>query len=141
MKPLYESDYGLWAETMAKLLETGQFSQLDIENLAEEVRDLSKRERDKLISSMRLILHHLLKWDYQPQKQSRSWMITIERERNNISDYLEDSPSFHRYLSEEWIKKAYRNARLNAAKETDLEFPIDCPYTIEDVLERPITLE
>jgi hypothetical protein len=68
-------------------------------------------------------------------------MITIERERNNISDYLEDSPSFKRYLTEEWVKKAYRNARLNAAKETDLEFSVNCPYTIEDVLERPISLQ
>jgi hypothetical protein len=141
MKPLYESDYGLWAETMADLLETGQFYQLDIENLAEEVRDLSKRERDKLLSSMRLILHHLLKWDYQPQKRSKSWTITIERERLNISRYLEDSPSFKRYLSEEWLKKEYRIARLNAAKETDLEFSVDCPYTIEDVLDRPIILK
>lgn len=141
MKPLYESDYGLWAETMADLLETRQFSELDIENLAEEIRDLSKRERDKLLSSIRLILHHLLKWDYQPQKRSKSCTITIERERNNISDYLEDSPSFQRYLSDEWVKKAYRNARLNATKETDLEFPIGCPYTIKDVLERPIILE
>ncbi|MGK7944186.1 MAG: DUF29 domain-containing protein [Microcystaceae cyanobacterium] len=141
MKPLYESDYGLWAETMANLLETGQFSQLDIKNLVEEVRDLSKRERDKLLSSIRLILHHLLKWDYQPQKRSKSWMITIERERNNISDYLEDSPSLRRYLAEEWLKKAYRNARLNAAKETDLEFPVSCPYQIEDVLERLLILE
>jgi hypothetical protein len=138
MKNLYESDYGLWAETMADLLETGQFYQLDIENLAEEIRDLSKRERDQLLSSIRLILHHLLKWDGQPSKRSKSWIITIERERINISRYLEDSPSLRRYLSDEWLKKEYRIARLNAAKETNLEFPIDCPYTIKDVLDRPI---
>lgn len=138
MKNLYESDYGLWAETMADLLETEQFSQLDIKNLAEEIRDLSKRERDQLLSSIRLILHHLLKWDYQPSKRSKSWVITIERERINISRYLEDSPSLRRYLSDEWLKKEYRIARLNAAKETNLEFSIDCSYTIKDVLERPI---
>ncbi len=51
---------------MADLLASGRFSELDIENLVEEVRDLSKRERDRLLASLRLILHHLLKWDYQP---------------------------------------------------------------------------
>ena len=52
---------------MANLLLSGNFTQLDIENLVEEVRDLSKRERDSLLSSIRLIIHRLLKWDYQPQ--------------------------------------------------------------------------
>ena len=65
MKELYERDYSQWAETLADLLASGNFTQLDIENLVEEVRDLSKRERDRLLSSLRFILHHLLKWDYQ----------------------------------------------------------------------------
>ncbi|MEA5619109.1 DUF29 domain-containing protein [Cronbergia sp. UHCC 0137] len=140
MTTLYNRDYGLWAEEMARLLAAGQFSELDIENLVEEVRDLSKRERDKLLSSVRLILHHLLKWDYQVQKRSRSWRLTIERERINISLYLKDSPSLHRYLCDEWLDNAYRIARLDAAKETDLDFPMDCPYGIEDVLERSVIL-
>jgi hypothetical protein len=85
MTASYEQDFGLWAEQMANLLASGRFSELDIENLVEEVRDLSKRERDRLLSSLRLILYHLLKWDYQPQKRSRSWHNTIGRERNNVS--------------------------------------------------------
>ena len=44
-KTLYEQDYGLWAEQMADLIAAGRFGELDIENLVEEVRDLSKRER------------------------------------------------------------------------------------------------
>jgi hypothetical protein len=98
------------------------------------VRDLSKRERDKLLSSIRLILHHLLKWNYQTQKRSRSWQITIERERNNLEFYLEDSPSLKKYLCQEWIDKMYRLARLDAAKETDLDFPKECPYNLQDIL-------
>lgn len=33
MAQLYEQDYSQWAETMADLLESGQFTALDIENL------------------------------------------------------------------------------------------------------------
>ena len=134
MKTLYEDDYAQWAEEMAKKLEEKRFNELDLEHLVEEVRDLSKRERDKLLSSIRLILHHLLKWNYQTQKRSRSWQITIERERNNLEFYLEDSPSLKKYLCQEWIDKMYRLARLDAAKETDLDFPKECPYNLQDIL-------
>jgi len=103
MTASYEQDYGLWAEQMANLLATGRFSELDIENLVEEVRDLSKRERDRLLSSLRLILHHLLKWDYQPKRRSRSWLGTIQGERANIRLYSDDSPSLKRYLTDESI--------------------------------------
>ncbi|ANV89533.1 DUF29 domain-containing protein [Picosynechococcus sp. PCC 8807] len=140
MSTLYEQDFSQWAETMAELLESGQFSALDLENLVEEIRDLSKRERDRLLSSIRLILHHLLKWDHQPQKRSRSWQVTIERERNNIQQYLEDSPSLKRFLTQQWIDKAYVNARLNAIKETDLDYPLDCGYGVSDVLDRVVEL-
>jgi len=138
MTTLYEQDYHNWAEEMAHLLAQGRFADLDIENLVEEVRDLSKRERDRLLSSLRLILQHLLKWDFQINKRSHSWQITIERERNHIDLYLEDSPSLKKYLIEEWLNKAYRIARLDAMKETSLELPKDSPYNIEDVLYREI---
>ena len=35
---------------MANLIESGDFTRLDIENLVEEVQDLSKRERDLLVT-------------------------------------------------------------------------------------------
>ena len=141
MKKLYEQDYSQWAETMADLLSSGNFMQLDIENLVEEVRDLSKRERDRVLSSLRLILHHLLKWDYQIHKRSRSWQNTIGRERSNIGLYLEDSPSLSRYLDNAALEKMYRVARSDAIRETGLDFPKTCPYDIETVLNRPIDIE
>ena len=137
-KTLYEQDFGLWAEQMADLIAAGRFGELDIENLVEEVRDLSKRERDRLLSSMRLIVHHLLKWDYQPQKRSRSWQITIQRERLNIKKYLQDSPSLKRYLNDEYLEQVYETGRLDAIAETDLDMPVDCAYTMADVLERDV---
>ena len=126
---------------MADLLASGNFTGLDIENLVEEVRDLSKRERDRLLSSLRLILHHLLKWDYQSNKRSRSWENTIGRERDNIGLYLEDSPSLVRYLDNESLEKIYRVARADAMRETGLELPEMCPYDIETVMNSPIDFE
>ena len=135
---LYEQDYGRWAEEMADLLAQGRFTELDIENLVEEVRDLSKRERDRLLSSLRLIVHHLLKWDYQSDRRSRRWQNTIGRERDNISLYLGDSPSLKRYLNADGLNKVYRVACADAARETGLDFPPTCPYDIDEVLNRVI---
>ena len=140
MDQLYEQDYSQWAETMANLLAAGKFTELDIENLVEEVRDLSKRERDRLLSSLRLIVHHLLKWDYQPQRRSRSWQGTIERERANINLYLKDSPSLKRYLIDESLLKIYPTARADGFRETGLDLPDTCPYGIDEVLNRVISL-
>ncbi|MGA0130915.1 MAG: DUF29 domain-containing protein [Candidatus Nanopelagicales bacterium] len=140
MNKLYEQDYSQWAEIMADLLASGDFTQLDIENLVEEVRDLSKRERDALLSSIRLIIHHLLKWDYQPQLRSRSWLVTVQRERSNIVDYLADSPSLKKYMTDEYLDKVYKKAKLDAIAETGLNMPDVCPYTFSDVLDRNLKI-
>ena len=138
LKALYEQDFAAWAEETAQLLERQQFDHLDLPSLIEEVWDLFKRERDRLLSSLRLILHHLLKWQYQSKLRSDSWENTISRERINIQSYLEDSPSLKRYLDTQWLDKVYRLARLEAIRETRLgqdNFPAQCPYRIEQVLD------
>jgi hypothetical protein len=140
MEKLYERDYSQWAETMADLLASGNLTELDIENLVEEVRDLSKRERDSLLSSIRLIIHHLLKWDYQPQLRSRSWLVTVQRERSNVADYLADSPSLKKYMTDEHLDKIYKKARLDAIAETGLDMPDVCPYTVGDVVNRNLQI-
>ena len=145
LSDLYERDIVLWSERTAELLRQGKFDELDLENLIDEVGDLGKRERDRLISSIRLILHHLLKWAYQPEKRSRSWAKTIQRERINVQDYLEESPSLARIVDAAWLEKAYKTARRHAAIETDLPletFPEACPYSWEQILKEdfPTTL-
>ena len=140
MGKLYERDYSQWAEAMADLLASGNLTELDIENLVEEVRDLSKRERDSLLSSLRLIIHHLLKWDYQPQLRSRSWLVTVQRERSNVADYLADSPSLKKYMTDEHLDKIYKKARLDAIAETGLDMPDVCPYTVGDVVNRNLQI-
>lgn len=135
---LYERDVVLWSERTVELLRQGRFDELDLENLIDEVGDLGRRERDRLVSSIRLLMHHLLKWEYQPGKRSRSWVKAIQRERINVQTYLEDAPSLVRILDADWMEKAYRTARKQAAVETDLPletFPQQCPYSWAQVLE------
>lgn len=131
---LYETDIIQWVEQQVALIQQERYGEVDWENLLVEIEDLSKRERDRFLSSIRLIIQHLLKWEYQPEKRSRSWEITIKRERNNLKRYLRDTPSLKRYWQD--LSKVYEDARADAANETgilDWEFPETCPYSIEQI--------
>lgn len=133
----YDRDYHLWLEETAQLLKNKNFNQLDLENLVEEIETLGRSERNKLISSLRLIYQHLLKWQYQPEKRSKSWTDTIDRERDNINDYIEDMSSLKRLLDNpEAIAKAYSRGRRDAMKETGINnLPRECPFAIEQVID------
>ena len=90
---LYDSDYYEWTRETADALRRGEFATLDIASLVEEVEDLGKRERAALESRLTVLLAHLLKWDFQPSKRSRSWQATIELQRTRIERLLRQSPS------------------------------------------------
>ena len=131
---LYETDIIRWVEQQVALIEAERYREVDWKNLLPEIEDLSKRERDRFLSSIRLIIQHLLKWEYQPEKQFCSWEITIKRERNHLKRYLRDTPSLKRYWQD--LSKVYEDARADAANETgicDWEFPQDCPYSQEQI--------
>ena len=136
-RPLYDADPHAWYEEQASLLRDGRLDDLDAAHLIEELEDLGRSERDRLFSSLRLILTHLLKWRHQPERRTRSWTVTIERERVNVDVWLTRSPSLKSRLPSEYAQ-AWRAARRDAAVETGLPppaFPEDCPFTLEQALE------
>lgn len=134
---LYSTDYACWVEQTVELLRQGRLSEVDLVYLIEEVEDLGKSQRQALKSNLRVLLMHLLKWQYQPERQSKSWRSTIREHRNRILDILEDSPSLQNALVES-LEQCYRQARLQAADETGLDakiFPEQCPYDSAQVLD------
>ena len=133
----YDEDFYLWTEQMAVALRQGDFSALDRENLAEEIENLGKSDRRALKSRLEILLMHLLKWQFQPNRRSGSWRGTITEQRLRIQDILTDSPSLKNYLTS-ILPEAHHNAILLAAAETTLPldvFPKDCPYTIKQILD------
>jgi hypothetical protein len=133
---LYDRDFCLWAETMAAALRSGNLSELDIANLAEEVESLGRRDRRELQSRLVVLLHHLLKWQFQPDMQSGSWRGTLAEQRLRIRRLLQDSPSLRSVL-ESSVDECYADAKIQASEETGLTidtFPADCPYAIEAIL-------
>jgi hypothetical protein len=134
---LYERDYYSWALEQAALLRARRFTELDLENLAEEVEDLGRSEAKELQSRYETLLAHLLKWEFQPEHRSHSWAGTIRRERGKIVEHLADNPGLKPRRTE-LFGKAFRSAREDAAIETNLpvdRFPTTCPYTLEQAMD------
>jgi len=69
----YETDIVAWANEQAQLVRAGRFELLDLEHIAEEIEDVGKSEQRELASRMTILLAHLLKWQFQPEQQGRSW--------------------------------------------------------------------
>ncbi|MGK7898470.1 MAG: DUF29 domain-containing protein [Xenococcus sp. (in: cyanobacteria)] len=137
MTQLYDQDYCLWIENTVEQLKQKKLDHVDWENLIEEITSLGKSEKNALKSNLRILLMHLLKWQYQPNKRSNSWTYTITEHSIRIQDAFEDSPSLKSYFAD-IFDSCYSSARKLAAKETGLDiniFPIHCPFTQEDVLD------
>ncbi|MGF1603852.1 MAG: DUF29 domain-containing protein [Thermosynechococcaceae cyanobacterium] len=134
---LYETDFVEWADQATALLKQGRFSELDIENLIEEVEDLGNRHRDALESQLTRLLMHLLKWQYQPDKRSGSWRGSIREARKQMRRLLRNYPSLKNHLIKTF-DLCYQDAVEDAADETELPlemFPVECSYTVEQALD------
>jgi len=134
----YERDFYSWSIEQARLLREGRHDALDRDNLAEEIESLGREQFNKLVSALRVAMLHMLKWDHQPPLRSRSWVPSIEEQRLEIVDVLADNPGLKPRINEA-IARAYRRARIEAAKETGLDeatFPATCPYSFDDITKR-----
>jgi hypothetical protein len=134
---LYNQDFLMWTQQQAEYLKKGRWAELDVEHLVEELEALGRSEQKELGSYLQVLLMHLLKCQYQPERKTKSWVNTISNCRNQIQDCLEDTPSLQRFVeNEEWIQKYYRRARRDEANETQKPieiFPLECPLTMEQV--------
>ena len=132
----YDSDFYLWSANQAALIREGKFDQLDIENVAEEIESLGRSDRKSMMSQLQRLLSHLLKWQFQPSRRSKSWRLSIYSAREEIGVLVEDSPSLNESLSS-GLAKAYLAARKRAALETGLpseDLPSECPYSLGQIL-------
>jgi hypothetical protein len=128
---LYEQDFNLWLTETVELLKTRQVERLDYKNLIEELESMGISQKHALESNLIQVLIHLLKWRYQPKKQTNSWRLSIREHSRRLLRSLQDSPSLKPYL------ECYQEARERASLETELPietFPLDLPFSQENLL-------
>jgi len=134
----YERDFYSWLMQQARLVRAGRWDAVDRENLAEEIESLGREQFNKLESALRVLLVHMLKWDRKPARRSRSGALSIQQRRFELDDVLADNQGLRPRLDEA-IARAYRKARLQAAKKTkfkETRFPAACPYSWRDIAAR-----
>jgi hypothetical protein len=146
LNSLYDKNYTEWAHKNAVLLKARRFAELDIAHLLEELEDMGKSDHRELASRLRILLAHLLKWQFQYQQLSdkwrefdgRSWKSTIIEQRISIHILLRKKPGLKSFVIDA-INDAYPEAVELATYETGLpieEFPNTCPYTQGQILDK-----
>ena len=138
MRTNYETDVVAWANEQAGFVRAGRFDLLDLEHIAEEIEDVGKNEQRELASRMAVLLAHLLKWEHQPARRSKSWQYTLTTQRKEVAYVISEAPSLRTKFSDErWLDIVWSKAKSQAESETGLDidtFPEVCPWPISDVL-------
>jgi hypothetical protein len=139
MDTQYQSDVVAWAHEQAQFIRAGKFDRLDLTHLAEEIEDVGKSEQRELASRMAVLLAHLIKWQHQPSKQSKSWMRTLRIQRKEIEYALGEAPSLRtKFNDSAWLAIVWAKAIAQAENETGLDLetlPDALPWAVSDVLQ------
>ncbi|SJM93356.1 DUF29 domain-containing protein [Crenothrix polyspora] len=132
----YEADIIAWANEQAQFVRAGRFELLDLEHIAEEIEDVGKSEQRELASRMAVLIAHLLKWQFQPERQGTSWQRTITEQRKSLGFHIKQVPSLKSKLNDpEWFAAIWSDAVTMAVNETGMAgFPKSCPWSIEEIL-------
>jgi hypothetical protein len=135
----YEQDYYLWLQETAHKLRSQEWSDLDVENLIEEIESLGRSEKKELKSRLITLIEHLLKlqyWEAEKADNARGWRNTIVEQRRQIELSLEESPSLKGMLAEVFLDY-YNKARKDTLRKYQFPeeiFPLNPDFTLEDVL-------
>lgn len=134
----YEDDLYTWANEQVALLRAGRLDEIDAENIAEELGDVGAEQYDKLESVLEVLLMHILKWDHQPERRSRSWSLTILEQRRRITKQLRKNPGLESRLAEA-VEDGFELGRIRAAREMRVgleSLPASCPYDWDAIMNR-----
>ena len=145
---LYEQDFNLWRQSIIEQIKEHRFNDIDWEHLLVELEDMGKSEKRSFISNLTILIAHLIKLTVQsdaPEMMKGSWYSSVTEHRFRVNKDLEENPSFKNYITE-ILSKSYTDARKLAIKEskkaklgvrkpTDAEYPLNCPFLIEQLLD------
>jgi hypothetical protein len=139
---LYDRDFFEWVQRNTDLLRRGCVAEADIEHIVEELEGLANRDQRAVRNRLTVLVMHLLKWKIQSERRytrsgKSSWLSTIVEQRGRLADILRESPSLRPFACSV-LPEMYRRSVKRAALETGRavqEFPEECPFTLEQVLD------
>jgi hypothetical protein len=136
-RQLYDQDFYAWANEQAALLREGRLSEADVEHIAEEIESIGRSEKRELVNRLRILLLHLLKWQFQPSRRGACWEASIINTRDELEDHLHDNPSLKSQIADA-LGSAYRRAVLDAVAQIGLKqtnFPTTYPWEYDEIMD------
>ncbi|CAK0773029.1 DUF29 domain-containing protein [Gammaproteobacteria bacterium] len=133
----HDTDFFTWTQEQSALLRQGRVMDIDVKNLIDELESMGASERRELTNRLAVLLAHLLKWRYQPERRGNGWKATVKEQRQKVTRVLRQNPGLKSSL-EESLEDAYSDAIQIAVRETGMDenvFPMDNPWNIEHVLD------
>jgi len=137
---LHERDFYGWVEQQCAALRAHDSSRLDWDALQEELEALGRQEFRELVSRLGVLLGHLLKWQLQPERRTRSWFLSVREQRRAIARLLEQNPSLASKLDEA-LSDGYQSGVDLVLRETDLSLrslPPASPWTLQQALDSAV---
>lgn len=136
---LYEADFYQWTQRQASVLRRMAAervnSELDFENLAEEIESVGGSDRKEVKNRLTTILEHMLKIAYSPAYEPlNGWRGTIKTQRRDLLATLEQSPSLRRVVHDEFDRcygDAAEDARLSHIDLSLAPIPTTCPFDLD----------
>jgi hypothetical protein len=117
---LYDRDFAAWLAGQIDALRRRDLGRLDVVNLLDEVESLGRSQRHAIESHLELLVAHLWKWELQPERRSRSWILTIRAQREAIRRSIRRNPSL-RKAPTELFDDALKRARGLVLRDTGLD--------------------
>ncbi len=106
---LYQQDFYAWTKRMEAALLGRKWSDIDVDNLAEEIADLGGSIERSIESRLDLLIGHLVKLAVSADdRPRRGWWNTVRTQRRAIDKALQKNPSlrsrFDALFAEQWTE-------------------------------------
>jgi hypothetical protein len=136
LKTLYEIDSNQWLEETIELLKANRLNELDLENLIEELDALGRSDKNAVESLLEQVIRHLLLlqyWSKESEYNKSHWQAEITGFRTQLKRKL--TSNLRNHLLKE-LSSLYQDALAYVKQKTSLEvdFPTECHYTLEELL-------
>jgi hypothetical protein len=136
LKKIYDIDDYLWIQETVKLLREKRFTELDLDNLIEELDDLVREKKNKVKSLLRQITINLLLLEYWQEQKSLNqnhWQAEITEFRFQLNGVI--TTNLYKHLVNN-LQQIYQKSNKYAQRKTLLTtFPQKCPYTPDQLLD------
>ncbi len=122
----------------AQLLREGRLAEIDCEYVAEELEDMGAAKERELESRLGVLMAHLLKWIFQPERRGNSSGSPPSRSNGRGSFVCYEKNLGLKSCLDEVFVDAYADARLIAVRETNLPkvtFLETAPFVLGQVLD------